>query len=615
MKNYRLYPFERNRFFYGKLLTVRDFESEQRYFNDKRRMLNHLIHGSGVLCGLQVVAVDDKTISVEAGIALDQAGREIVVEKPVTMKLSMIEGFTNNDYVKNVYLCIEYDEKGREAVHSVAGTASNADAVSEYNRVQESYRLFIREEAPELSSINFSALKETTSFIYSEPHMKIWMEAPKYVMPGELFEVKLKVEKAIQVQEIDFELRLGLEGLTSAEGRSEAVVSFKEPANSKETEYGIGFMLKAGKIAEEPAKIFIKAKDSNLKEGDKNLKLNNDSLLEIETGEESPSKKIFRKYYEQTLDKCMEYNAEQCIYLAKIVLLQVGPTFIIEKVEQVPFDQYIYNTSLLNRVEVGYGSKNGVMPLPELGRFKAQMKCIEPEKEPNVKLDFNKESGELDFKFEIPTPKVMFGDITTGFVDVSLGNGAKAGDCFYSEEIDHNLGAGNVFIVLGVVENSTNILLEMANEEEKIYIGDLDIFSENINTMSVLPSLSAGALIYPKKGRFIAGVKIKSATRHKKIRLRWWAYKKLSDAGRAKSVSVFADTDTIEVAKGQTFNFRAVVEGAENKSVSWRVKQNHGGTIDQDGLYTAPDIPGTFEVEVISNEDPTKSGTAIVIVK
>lgn len=40
MKNMKYFPFERNKYFYGKLLTVDDFETEQRYMNDKRRVLN-----------------------------------------------------------------------------------------------------------------------------------------------------------------------------------------------------------------------------------------------------------------------------------------------------------------------------------------------------------------------------------------------------------------------------------------------------------------------------------------------------------------------------------------------------------------------------------------------
>ena len=59
MKNLKSFPFERNRYFYGKLLSVEDFETEQKYFNDKRRTINRFLFGSGVVCGLGVVEVDD----------------------------------------------------------------------------------------------------------------------------------------------------------------------------------------------------------------------------------------------------------------------------------------------------------------------------------------------------------------------------------------------------------------------------------------------------------------------------------------------------------------------------------------------------------------------------
>ena len=84
MKNLKSFPFERNRYFYGKLLSVEDFETEQKYFNDKRRTINRFLFGSGVVCGLGVVEVDDESISVERGLALDFAGREIVLDEPGT---------------------------------------------------------------------------------------------------------------------------------------------------------------------------------------------------------------------------------------------------------------------------------------------------------------------------------------------------------------------------------------------------------------------------------------------------------------------------------------------------------------------------------------------------
>ncbi|WP_437937091.1 hypothetical protein [Sorangium sp. So ce341] len=84
-----LRTFVRNRYFYGKLLDVHHFESEQSYFNDKRWLLNRLISGFGVVCGLDVHVTDDrKRVFVGPGVALDQAGRELVVpvrSKPIPL--------------------------------------------------------------------------------------------------------------------------------------------------------------------------------------------------------------------------------------------------------------------------------------------------------------------------------------------------------------------------------------------------------------------------------------------------------------------------------------------------------------------------------------------------
>jgi hypothetical protein len=69
----------RNNYFYGKLLDVYHFELETRYFNEKRWLLNRLVSGFGVVCGLDVVPGPGDTIVVTSGVALDKWGREIVV--------------------------------------------------------------------------------------------------------------------------------------------------------------------------------------------------------------------------------------------------------------------------------------------------------------------------------------------------------------------------------------------------------------------------------------------------------------------------------------------------------------------------------------------------------
>ena len=71
---------ERNRYYYGKLLDVSHFEIEQNYLNGKRWLMNRLIGGTGVVCGLNVsVDADGARLILEPGVAIDGWGREIVV--------------------------------------------------------------------------------------------------------------------------------------------------------------------------------------------------------------------------------------------------------------------------------------------------------------------------------------------------------------------------------------------------------------------------------------------------------------------------------------------------------------------------------------------------------
>jgi len=140
MNNSQIYPFERNRYYPGKMLTSADFEAEQSYFMNRERFLSGLMYGSGIVCGLGVFSLDDLSLLVESGVAYDGNGREIVVDSSVVKKLSAIEGF---DSLKtdNACLCVRYKEEQTAAVYA-AGKAEG-DREYEYNRISEKYELFL----------------------------------------------------------------------------------------------------------------------------------------------------------------------------------------------------------------------------------------------------------------------------------------------------------------------------------------------------------------------------------------------------------------------------------------------------------------------------------------
>src|SRR3954447_22852520 len=70
---------QRNRFFHGKMMDVHHFELETSYGIGMRRLLNRLVTGSGVVCGLDVLKGDACAVEITGGVAIDRRGREIVV--------------------------------------------------------------------------------------------------------------------------------------------------------------------------------------------------------------------------------------------------------------------------------------------------------------------------------------------------------------------------------------------------------------------------------------------------------------------------------------------------------------------------------------------------------
>jgi hypothetical protein len=141
-----LHPFERNRYFYGKLLTVRDFETDQGYMIGKDHLINSHVHGSGIVCGLELtdpqVENDILSVNLTAGVALDCCGNEIVVSKS-TNNLR-VRG-TPQEGLNYVYLC--YAECVKEPVPALA-KSSTCEEVCCYNRIQETYEVRISPEPP-----------------------------------------------------------------------------------------------------------------------------------------------------------------------------------------------------------------------------------------------------------------------------------------------------------------------------------------------------------------------------------------------------------------------------------------------------------------------------------
>jgi hypothetical protein len=83
-------PFYAPRYHFGMLLGVDDFETEQAYHRGKGRLHNAWLHGEGVVWGFRVDLDDERgEISVQPGLALDAAGRELHLDAAACVNVGL----------------------------------------------------------------------------------------------------------------------------------------------------------------------------------------------------------------------------------------------------------------------------------------------------------------------------------------------------------------------------------------------------------------------------------------------------------------------------------------------------------------------------------------------
>jgi uncharacterized protein YjdB len=76
------------------------------------------------------------------------------------------------------------------------------------------------------------------------------------------------------------------------------------------------------------------------------------------------------------------------------------------------------------------------------------------------------------------------------------------------------------------------------------------------------------------------------------------AYAVIAQSDPAISLTVIPSDTTLHV--GQTLAFTAVVTGASDASIHWSVQEPNGGTITDDGIYSARQEIGTYHVRVLA---------------
>ena len=158
--------FKRARYFHGMLMTDRDFREEQIYHNEKRKLLNRMLHGWGVVCGLEVKPTDpaSQCVVVDPGLAIDCHGNEILVCEPQTVDLSAklcrstrskrqddpcAEYRDEEQEPTALYVVLRYHESKTDPVPVYAPGGSCEEKTCDYSRTQEGFCIEATDDLPE----------------------------------------------------------------------------------------------------------------------------------------------------------------------------------------------------------------------------------------------------------------------------------------------------------------------------------------------------------------------------------------------------------------------------------------------------------------------------------
>jgi hypothetical protein len=404
MKDFSFFPLIRNRYFYGKLLTVRDFETEQRYAGVKRRLNNRVINGAGVICGFGVTVGDEATLIIESGLALDYLGREIVLDEPLIRKLEMLDGYELLRDRDDAYLCLSYDETDVEPVNAVGAETGDG---REFNMTREGRKLFLTPETPDFRALLEARGKENVNIIYSADGLTLALYVPSAVGAGEEFCVSVLMIKDDKTLPVSFTID-GDNGFAETED-GQLHLSYGESPEKTGAVTEIPFRLKAQSLSKVVSQLFPNGAELNVELGSHKYKNFITVAAEVTV---CATRNELNEHTRRTdsLERRLR-GGDVPIYLAKLGLVASTGKAFIRSVTNLPFGQ--------KPEERGEGRAS------ESGRteFTASAKSLEYWQKPDVHASMNEAGDRVHLEFGIPAPENYDYATSHGVVEISTPGG------------------------------------------------------------------------------------------------------------------------------------------------------------------------------------------------
>lgn len=582
LKENQTLTFIRNRYYTGKMLTSKDFQTEQLYMNQKRSFLNHMMYGTGIMCGLSVRKLDEVSVLIESGAAIDGQGREIIVPVSLVKKISALAGVEQLTGSRAA-LCLRYKEDMVHPVYSVEQEEEGREY--EYNHVQEGYELYLEDIAEESSQEEAFLCKSV--FLKQEDY-KITFMIPKTVKKGKKVKLTARIEKLSDRNcGLNFGGVLQLPSFRQGDGSQELSIEVRDVYLGKNAVMEKVFWLQAEQSEVEQTSILLVQGTGYASVADCDCKIN--ETLELQANmtdmdiEKIAASELGRENYESRAKRA----EQEKIVLAELSLLGADGAYVITGIKEKEAKNYISTPESLGK-RLAYDS---YFTEPE------EEKAAEQQKIPEL-------SDEEEREDEI----VM----TNGYVEIPLHVGMKKGDICYSDEILHGLGKGDVYVKIGVQCIQEDVRTNQ-NTRATIY-GNTDLFEDDDHM-----KVETAVKVYNDKGSFQIAARLKGVQKSIVLLVHWVAVK--FQGGEVELEEEFADkrivpkTSTVKISPKESYCFQVEFEHMTSTRLTYELTENDSGEITQDGIYTAPEKAGVYEIHIYCTDMPEISTYVYAVVK
>lgn len=585
MENNQLLPFERNRYYAGKLLTSADFQSEQTYNNHKRRFLNEMMFGSGIVCGLGVYSLDDLSIMVDSGVAVDGCGREVAVESPVVRKLSAVEGFEDLK-TERATLCLQYQEEDVHPVYTVRGQESGESY--ECNRVREGWQLVLRDSGslPPVCPPEPEFL--ATAVLYEDEDYAVVCAMPAQNPCGASVRLEITVRRLRETAE-PLTLRAAVQtpAFTDENGSHEMLLELLELC--PEGEAVLTRYLKAQSVPAPESVLMADNQSIQVRVGEDERPAGENFMLRATVVEATAAQIVDHAAASAGLEMRNAAGGQEYVPLAEISLQRTRNAYMIEEIHTTGVRQYIRTAATdALRQEL----EDWFRPAPAAAVDSPVVQAAVPPAERRVEPIY-----------------------ATGVCEIPLGPNMRRGQVAYSDEIVHGLGAGTVFVSVGAEYLADDPKLG-TSARNTIY-GNVGLFSrEQAPTVAAETAVK----VMNDRGSFVVAARLLEDSTQVVLPLRWAAIS-LPGSGEENKLqklsgkSIAAIQPTVVLATRESHFFNVRFNNMEPCTLTYELTEKDSGEITSDGIYTAPGREGVFEIRISCAELPLISTYAYAVVK